>query len=391
MIRQFSELSTPSRLRIVLLLASAAIRLPAEAPQLESGILFPPEKWHNHSSSIVELPNGDLFVAWFHGSGERTADDVVILGSRWVKSRKTWTKPIQLADNPGFPDTNPVVYLDSKKRLWLFWAQIIANEWHTALTRYIRASDYANPDIAPKWDWSGNIILVPRNIAAKTKEILPDKEKLNTLASDKYFSRMGWFTRTHPIELSSGRLLVPMYSDGYSYGIMGISDDGGETWFASEPIIGGSGIQPSVVVKKDDSLVAYLRDNGPPPKRVQVATSSDNGLSWSAARDTDIPNPGSSLEVIRLRSGEWLMAGNDTEKNRDRLRIALSDDEGATWKWSRYLENNPDGRFHYPSVIQAKDGSIHATYSQFMKTPDGERKTIKHARLNVEWIKSPAK
>jgi len=67
-------------LRTASLLAFAACWLPAaDAPQLQSEILFPPEKWHNHSSSIVELPNGDLFVAWFHGSGERTADDVVIL------------------------------------------------------------------------------------------------------------------------------------------------------------------------------------------------------------------------------------------------------------------------------------------------------------------------
>jgi predicted neuraminidase len=183
-------------------------------------------------------------------------------------------------------------------------------------------------------------------------------------------------------------MIVPMYSDGYSYGIMGISDDGGDTWFASEPIIGGSGIQPSVVVKKDGTLVAFLRDNGPPPKRVQMTTSSDNGVSWSAAQDTETPNPGSSVEVIKLTSGEWVMAGNDTEKGRDRLRLALSDDEGATWKWSRSLENNPDGRFHYPSLIQAHDGSIHITYSQFLKTPDGEQKTIKHARLNVAWIKS---
>jgi hypothetical protein len=26
------------------------------------------ETWHNHSSSIVELPNGDLLVCWFHGA-----------------------------------------------------------------------------------------------------------------------------------------------------------------------------------------------------------------------------------------------------------------------------------------------------------------------------------
>jgi hypothetical protein len=28
--------------------------------------------------SIIECPNGDLLACWFHGSGERTADDVVI-------------------------------------------------------------------------------------------------------------------------------------------------------------------------------------------------------------------------------------------------------------------------------------------------------------------------
>ena len=44
------------------------------APQYSSELIFPLEKWHNHSSSIVELPNGDLLVCWFHGSGERTAD-----------------------------------------------------------------------------------------------------------------------------------------------------------------------------------------------------------------------------------------------------------------------------------------------------------------------------
>ena len=82
---------------------------------------------------------------------------------------------------------------------------------------------------------------------------------------------MGWFTRTHPLELPSGRILVPMYSDGYSFGIMAISDDGGITWTASEPIVGAGCIQPSVVRKKDGTLVAYLRDNGPPPKRAHIS------------------------------------------------------------------------------------------------------------------------
>ncbi len=93
----------------------------------ESELIFPLEHWHNHSSSVVELPNGDLFVAWFHGSGERRSDDVVIRVARWIRKTGKWTEPFLLADTPGFPDTNCVVYLDSKDRLWLFWPVIIAN------------------------------------------------------------------------------------------------------------------------------------------------------------------------------------------------------------------------------------------------------------------------
>lgn len=366
-----------------------ALTAAAQTTVFESQEIFTPETWHNHSSSIVELPGGDLFVVWFHGSGERTADDVVVLGSRWRRDRRVWTAPMKLADYPGFPDTNPVVYLDSKKRLWLFWAQVIANEWHTAITHYKRASEYSDPTAPPKWDAAGDIVLIPRNIAAKTKEAFPDREKLNQLASDKYFSRMGWFTRTHPFELPSGRMIVPMYSDGYSYGIMAITDDGGETWTSSEPIVGAGSIQPTVVQKRDGTLVAYLRDNGPPPKRALMATSTDSGVSWTPAHDTEIPNPGSSLEAIRLKTGEWLMIGNDTEKGRNRLRASLSDDEGKTWKWHRYIENRDSGQFHYPSVIQSpRDGAIHITYSRFLPAGSGQLKTIVHARFDGAWVKA---
>lgn len=349
--------------------------------------LFPPEAVHNHSSSIVELPNGDLFVVWFHGSGERTADDVLVQGTRWVKSRGQWTPRRTLADMPGYPDCNSMVYVDKQKRLWLFWAQIIANQWETALTRYQRAGNYDDPDSPPKWDWAGAITIIPRNIAARTREVFPDNAAQIKLAEDKYASRMGWFTRTHPIELPSGRMLLPLYSDGYSYGIMAISDDQGATWYGSEPIVGAGGIQPSVVRKKDGTLVAYLRDNGPPPKRILMSTSKDDGVSWTAATDTDLPNPGSSIEAIALKSGEWLMVHNDTEKDRDSLRVALSDDEGRTWKWSRHLERKLNGRYHYPSVIQAADGSIHVTYSAFERNEKAEVKTIKHAHFNVDWVK----
>ncbi len=199
---------------------------------------------------------------------------------------------------------------------------------------------------------------------------------------------MGWFTRTHPLELPSGRILVPLYSDGFSFGIMAISDDRGYTWTASEPIVGAGGVQPTVVRKDDGVLVAYLRDNGPPPKRALESESRDDGVTWTTARDTDIPNPGTSLEVVRLNDGHWIMVYNDIESGRFSLAAAISDDEGSNWRWKRHLEGRPGrqstDQYHYPSVIQAKDGAIHVTYSYY--TPAGQ--TIKHVRFDEDWVKA---
>ncbi len=369
------------------------------APQYSGELIFPLEHWHNHSSSIVELPNGDLLVCWFHGSGERTADDVLIRAARWNHSTASWTEPFTLADTPGFPETNPVLFIDSRQRLFFFWPLIIAHRWETALMKYRISTDYQQTAGPPRWEFQDNIVLIPKNIAALTKEFAgaiaagsgPMAEAAKRLiehSQDEYFSRMGWFTRTHPLELPSGRILVPMYSDGFSYGIVAISDDRGYTWTASEPIVGAGCIQPSLVRKRDGSLVAYLRDNGPPPKRAHISFSKDDGVSWTPARDTEIPNPGTSIEVVRLREGDWIAVYNDLDKGRYSLVAALSEDEGATWKWKRHLDGSPQkpspNQYHYPSVIQAKDGAIHVTYSYFV--PEG--KTIKHVRFNEDWVKA---
>jgi predicted neuraminidase len=188
---------------------------------------------------------------------------------------------------------------------------------------------------------------------------------------------------------------VPLYSDGFSFSLMNISDDWGQTWHASAPLIGAGNIQPSIVQRKDGSLYTLMRDNGPPPKRLMQSESRDRGETWSPVTDTELPNPGSGAEIIALRNGHWVLASNDLERARNRLMIQISDDEGRTWKWKRALEFAPDegGRFHYPSILQAKDGTLHATYSYhlekgFERDTDGKprSKSIKHAHFNEAWV-----
>jgi len=132
-----------------------------------------------------------------------------------------------------------------------------------------------------------------------------------------------------------------------------------------------------------------MRDNGPPPQRVLVSESKDDGVTWSAVTDSDIPNPGSSVEVIALKTGEWVMVLNDTEKGRNRLSVWMSPDEGKTWPWKKSLENTETGGYSYPSVIQTRDGQIHATYSFTGPHAKGEKElqTIRHVAFDKEWLR----
>ncbi len=119
-------------------------------------------------------------------------------------------------------------------------------------------------------------------------------------AGDKLTRRLGWMTRAHPYVLEGTRLIVPLYSDGFSFSLMAITDDWGATWKTSTPLVGLGNIQPSLARKRDGTLVAYMRDNGPPPKRLMVSRSTDRGDTWSRVEDSDRPNPGSGAEVLVL-------------------------------------------------------------------------------------------
>ena len=351
---------------------------------------------HAHASSLVELPNGDLLACWFQGSGERTADDVRIMGARLRQGAETWGKPFLMADTPGFPDCNPILFLDAKNRLWLTWIVVRANRWETSVLKYRRSEDYLSEG-APHWNWQDIILLKPGSDFPErvangfqatgfdesmwAEYARPYDQLITEAAKDPVKRREGWMTRNHPVKLSSGRLLLPLYNDGYNMGLAALSDDEGETWNASGPMVGIAGIQPSVVERKNGDLVAYLRETGRPPYRVQQSISKDQGETWSALQETEIPNPSASLQVLRLIHTEgWVMVFNDSDERREKLSIALSLNEGTTWAYKRVISKRSDGS--YPSMIETHDGWIHVSCS--VKSENG--KGIAHYRIHPQWL-----
>lgn len=396
-----------------------AIAAHAERPLYSSELIFPLERWHNHASCIVETPNGDLLVCWFHGSGERTADDVKIEGARLRKGKHQWSPRFTMADTLGFPDGNPCMFIDPKRRLWFLHTTILANTWESALLK-LRLSNSYSREGPPRWDSCDVLLIKPGpEFQAEVARCLPELETsvgalkltesqqkeardfltaMRRHANDKLYRRLGWMTRAHPFVLDGRRVIVPLYHDGFSFSLMAISDDWGATWHTSAPLVGAGNIQPSIVKRRDGALLTLMRDNGPPPHRLHQSESFDRGETWSRVIDTDLPNPGSGAEIISLRNGHWVLISNDTESGRYQLAVQISDDEGLTWKWKRYLERDPAGpeagSYSYPSIIQAKDGTLHASYSYHLnrrnlpKDVDGDpaAKSIKHVHFNEAWV-----
>lgn len=388
-----------------LLLWCGANLVSGAEPTFRSELVFPLHAQHNHAPGIAELPTGDLLVSWYRGSGERKADDVAVFGSIQKAGRSDWGDAFLMVDTPGFPDGNTALHVDSKQRLWLFWPLVLANTWESCVPNYMVAERFDEHG-HPIWAKQGVIWLKPDDFNAAGQKGVdefiqrlghePTAEEHKKLAlfrerlADKLYQRLGWQVRCKPTVLPSGRILLPLYSDTFSFSLMAISDDNGETWTASQPLMGYGNIQPTVLRRDDGTLVASMRENGPLNK-IRISESKDDGMHWGPVGVLPLPNPGAGVDAVRLANGHWVLVYNDLVEGRNSLAVSISTDEGRSWAvetgqspptQTRHLEHEPTGSYHYPAVIQSKDGLIHVVYSYFV---DGG-KSMKHAVFSEDWV-----
>ena len=396
------------------LLALAALVLGASAgtgaaEHFTTAAIFTDGRGHVHASSIVETPTGALLVAWyengdpdgrgpFEGQDMDKRQDVRITGARRAAGASQWGRPFTLADTADLPDNNPALGIDAGGRLWLVHATLIGvpeKAWGSALTRALISSDY-DRDGAPRWDAAHTIVPKPPGFTSdvaraaeavrvgpgRTTEVAARANRLLAAIADPYARHLGWMPRNHPLVLPDGSVLVPLANENVNMAAMAVAHDGGARWTFSSLVPTAGVIQPSVIRLGDGTLQAYFRD-ARGTGRIARSTSADQGRTWSAATATELPNPSGGIEAIVLGSGAIAVVHNDhSGQERDRLSIALSNDGGRTWPTRKAIVHVAGGRFDYPSIIQARDGRIHVTFSDNLKT-------IRHVSFSEGWIGTP--
>ncbi|MGE5568703.1 MAG: sialidase family protein [Rhodospirillales bacterium] len=296
-----------------------------------------------HASTLVETASGELLAAWFGGSAEGRPD-VAIWGAR--RSKGVWSEPFELAREPNIAAYNPVLFFAPNGTLWLYYKfGPSPREW-TAARRFSR-------DRGKTWS---PIEHLPAGLYGPIKNkplVLPSGAIVSGTSVESYRAWSCWVER---------------------------STDNGVTWTRHGPIVVPDEpygvIQPAIVPLPGGKLRMFVRATQR-IGRICYADSSDGGLTWTAARPTTLPNPNSGIDAVALADGRIVLIYNHTEKGRSPLNAAVSRD-GENWNTFLTLESEP-GEFSYPAVIQAADGTVHATYTW-------NRKKIKHLEIPLKNI-----
>lgn len=181
-------------------------------------------------------------------------------------------------------------------------------------------------------------------------------------------------------------LLTAVDGDENQYSAMKLSQDH-VTWKGYPVAKSNYLVQPTLVrpVPGRHYIRAFFRDRR--AQHIYSASSTDEGYSWSEPESTPLPNNNAAIQASMLSSGNMAMVFNPTNKERNVIRVAISEDGGSTWPHYRDLERTAldvgeggkEVEYSYPSLLQTSDGFIHVSYTY-------NRDTIKYVRFRESWV-----
>ena len=303
-----------------------------------------------HAATIVELSNHKLLISCFGGPFESSPQTTI-----WITSyqNKQWSSPVSIAngiinDSLRYACWNPVLFKTKQKELLLFYkVGPSPRDWWGMMKK-------SNDD---GQTWSTAIKLADNILG-------PIKNK--------------------PIQLADGSLLYPSSTESRDLKHWSVhvekSDHKAEHWqYMNIDCDTFNVIQPTILSYGKDTLQMLCRSK---ENYIIQSWSFNNGKEWMPLTKTSLQNPNSGIDAVTLSNKlqvlvyNPLLAGKDWVNGRNKLFVATSLN-GKNWEDVYALENEPNGEFSYPAIIQTTDSLVHIVYTY-------NRKNIKHVVLKIE-------
>ncbi len=300
-----------------------------------------PRTASSHASTIVEVDDV-LVAAWFGGTRER-ALDVGIWLSR--NEGKGWSEPQEVAngvyeeDRVRYPCWNPVLFRGKEGPLYLYYKE--------------------GPDPSSWWGMFKTSL---------------DNGRHWTKAKRLPMGIVGP-VKNKPVELSDGTILCGASSEVEGWRVhMERTKNPYMQWNRTAELnqaMDIQAIQPTILDHGYALQILCRTKQG----RIAEAWSGDKGLTWGRMTRTDLPNPNSGIDCVKLRDGRFVLVYNHSEGERSPLNYAISTD-GKRWFAGGVIESAPGDELSYPAVIQGADRLVHVTYTW-------KRQRIRHVVIDV--------
>jgi len=327
----------------------------------------------NSEGDFIQLKHGRLLFVYTHFTGGGGDHSAAHLAGRLSRDGgKTWTdKDIIVVPNEGKRNVMSVSLLRlTSGEIALFYLRKNSTE---DCRPYVRFST----DEAKTWS-------KPR--------LCIDAVGYNVLNNDR------------AVQLASGRIVLPVSrhgGPGQKWSGAGeiscwLSDDRGRTWRQSRTVLNKRTDQrrvvlqePGVVELRDGRLMMFMRTT---MGSQYISYSSDGGLTWTPARPSTIRSPCSPASIERIpKTGDLLLVWNDHSKiaaalrgKRTPFKVAISSDEGKTWRNVRTLENDPGGWYCYTAIHVVADRVLLGHCAGQQKT--GGLNVTQITSFPVEWL-----
>ncbi len=300
-----------------------------------------------HGATLLPVRDG-MLAAWFGGTEEGLPDSSIYL-ARLDHRRGVWSAPELVSPADGKPCGNPVLFWGAEGVLWLVYFRVFG-VWCVDGRPCARTSRDGG------WSWSEELVLL---------------------------DRPGVLTKNKPLRLGQ-RLLLPVYDErAWTVGLARLDVSYHNTRWTFDGLSVGAGtgvpmIQGTLVEAGGGELLLLMRTK---EGRVWASRSTDGGETWAVPAPTELPNPNSGLDAVRLPDGRLWLAYNHTDRGRDPmvwelrypLCLAESTDGGRTWRRLFVLEEGP-GEYSYPAVVVDSQGRVHVAYTAL-------RRAIRHVVL----------
>ena len=328
---------------------------------------FPPSfRKHNHSPAFEVCPNGDLLLIIYTSYFEYEPG-VSSMAARLRFGEDEWDFSEPMFDTPDANDHATLLWTDWSRggRMWFFWG------WPKLAAGAFPFQWMTSDDSGATW----SEVHFPQFIGP--------------------IGPHDWQPINSAFRAADGTLFVPSDAEKNTSVLWATRDDGA-TW--SDTVGRSAGRHTTYAPLRDGTILGMGGKNTDLEGYMPKAISRDSGRTWQVSK-TPFPALGVNQRpsLLRLRSGRLFFAGDFQKRGNIAPKevaqrgcyVALSDDDGETWRIKKLPGTQPHERadlatqpdtLGYSAARQAPNGMIHIITT--MNTP------CLHFEFNESWILS---